>query len=253
MTRTGGSSPVPGCFRAGGAKKNCRRDGVGVILPATIVVRGHHAPATSSLRSANGFAARLCLPAERPRPVPASRWRGRRPHGAWLRQGKRGPGRTHRRAVPGLVSLPFLSKLKAGKHPVGKQGMSHHDQSQIEKRAHEIWEREGRPDGRAAEHWQQAVAELDEEAAAAAAAEAAAAKAAKAAPAASAPVATAPAPAAPAPAASAPEPAVAKVKKAAAETPSAPPAKAKPAAAKKTAAPEKSAAEAKKPAAKKKG
>ncbi|MDS4073387.1 MAG: DUF2934 domain-containing protein, partial [Defluviicoccus sp.] len=70
--------------------------------------------------------------------------------------------------MPGLVSLPFLAKLKSGKHPVGKQGMSHHDQSQIEKRAHEIWEREGRPDGRAEEHWQRAVAELDDEAAAAA-------------------------------------------------------------------------------------
>ncbi|MFZ1414445.1 MAG: DUF2934 domain-containing protein, partial [Defluviicoccus sp.] len=74
--------------------------------------------------------------------------------------------------------------------------MSQHDQSQIENRAHKIWEREGRPDGKAEEHWQRAVAELDEEAAARAAAE----KAAKAASVAPAPA--APAPAAPAPSAS---------------------------------------------------
>jgi hypothetical protein len=32
--------------------------------------------------------------------------------------------------------------------------------SKIRERAHEIWEREGRPDGRAEEHWSQAEREL---------------------------------------------------------------------------------------------
>jgi hypothetical protein len=31
----------------------------------------------------------------------------------------------------------------------------------IRKRAHELWEREGRPDGREQEHWDQAVQEIE--------------------------------------------------------------------------------------------
>jgi len=38
----------------------------------------------------------------------------------------------------------------------------------IRRRAHEIWEREGRPHGKDAEHWERAAREIDGEAAAAA-------------------------------------------------------------------------------------
>lgn len=34
------------------------------------------------------------------------------------------------------------------------------DEEAIRRRAHEIWEREGRPEGREAEHWERARAEL---------------------------------------------------------------------------------------------
>jgi hypothetical protein len=33
-------------------------------------------------------------------------------------------------------------------------------QAEITKRAHAIWEREGRPEGKAADHWQRAEAEI---------------------------------------------------------------------------------------------
>jgi hypothetical protein len=39
-------------------------------------------------------------------------------------------------------------------------------EERIRTRAHQIWEREGRPHGRDAEHWQQAASEIDAEAAA---------------------------------------------------------------------------------------
>jgi Protein of unknown function (DUF2934) len=39
-------------------------------------------------------------------------------------------------------------------------------EERIRERAHQIWEREGKPHGRDAEHWQQAGAEIDAEAAA---------------------------------------------------------------------------------------
>ena len=38
------------------------------------------------------------------------------------------------------------------------------DQDLIRARAHQIWEREGRPDGRHIEHWEMASAEIAEEA-----------------------------------------------------------------------------------------
>jgi hypothetical protein len=37
------------------------------------------------------------------------------------------------------------------------------DEEAIRRRAHEIWEREGRPEGKQAEHWERARAELDAE------------------------------------------------------------------------------------------
>jgi hypothetical protein len=37
------------------------------------------------------------------------------------------------------------------------------DQDRIGRRAHEIWEREGRPEGRSAEHWTQACREIEAE------------------------------------------------------------------------------------------
>jgi Protein of unknown function (DUF2934) len=37
------------------------------------------------------------------------------------------------------------------------------DQERIRQRAHEIWEREGRPEGRHAEHWAQAGQEIEAE------------------------------------------------------------------------------------------
>jgi hypothetical protein len=43
------------------------------------------------------------------------------------------------------------------------------DEETIRTRAHLIWEREGRPEGRQAEHWEQARRELENEDAAAAA------------------------------------------------------------------------------------
>jgi hypothetical protein len=39
-------------------------------------------------------------------------------------------------------------------------------EERIRKRAHQIWEREGKPHGRDAEHWRQAASEIDAEAAA---------------------------------------------------------------------------------------
>jgi hypothetical protein len=37
------------------------------------------------------------------------------------------------------------------------------DEERIRQRAHEIWEREGRPEGRHEEHWAQAIREITEE------------------------------------------------------------------------------------------
>jgi hypothetical protein len=37
-------------------------------------------------------------------------------------------------------------------------------EEQIRNRAHQIWEREGRPDGRESEHWARAMREIDDEA-----------------------------------------------------------------------------------------
>lgn len=45
--------------------------------------------------------------------------------------------------------------------------MSDDRQRKIEQRANEIWQREGRPDGRADEHWRLATAEIEAEEAAA--------------------------------------------------------------------------------------
>lgn len=42
--------------------------------------------------------------------------------------------------------------------------MFHDDQDLIRARAHQIWEREGRPEGRHLEHWEMASAELAAEA-----------------------------------------------------------------------------------------
>lgn len=44
--------------------------------------------------------------------------------------------------------------------------MSDDRQRKIERRANEIWQREGRPDGRADEHWRLATAEIEAEEAA---------------------------------------------------------------------------------------
>jgi hypothetical protein len=41
-----------------------------------------------------------------------------------------------------------------------EDGMTAHRQGEITKRAHAIWESEGRPEGKAAEHWQRAEAEV---------------------------------------------------------------------------------------------
>jgi hypothetical protein len=43
--------------------------------------------------------------------------------------------------------------------------MSDDRDQRIRRRAHEIWEREGRPHGKDAEHWERAVREIDGEAA----------------------------------------------------------------------------------------
>ena len=42
--------------------------------------------------------------------------------------------------------------------------MHHDDQDLIRERAHQIWEREGRPEGRHLEHWEMASAEIAAEA-----------------------------------------------------------------------------------------
>ncbi|NJO55234.1 MAG: DUF2934 domain-containing protein [Rhodospirillales bacterium] len=55
--------------------------------------------------------------------------------------------------------------------------MTQQDHDEIVERAHAIWEREGRPEGQAEEHWQRAVAELQAEEAERIKAEEAAAKA----------------------------------------------------------------------------
>ncbi len=41
--------------------------------------------------------------------------------------------------------------------------MQHLDQDRVRARAHQIWEREGRPDGRHVEHWHMACAEIASE------------------------------------------------------------------------------------------
>lgn len=41
--------------------------------------------------------------------------------------------------------------------------MTDEQPGKVEQRAYEIWEREGRPHGKALEHWQQAVAEIARE------------------------------------------------------------------------------------------
>ncbi|WP_295046551.1 DUF2934 domain-containing protein [uncultured Paracoccus sp.] len=41
--------------------------------------------------------------------------------------------------------------------------MDHDHQDRIKQRAHDIWEREGRPEGRDADHWSQAEEELRHE------------------------------------------------------------------------------------------
>src|SRR4051812_47062808 len=49
-------------------------------------------------------------------------------------------------------------------HPVPELGEDPmQDQERIRRRAHEIWEREGRPDGRHAEHWAEASQEIEAE------------------------------------------------------------------------------------------
>lgn len=54
--------------------------------------------------------------------------------------------------------------------------MNDDKQSAIERRAFEIWQREGCPNGQAAAHWRQAEAEIDQESAATAKPKKAAAK-----------------------------------------------------------------------------
>ena len=44
--------------------------------------------------------------------------------------------------------------------------MENDKEERIRRRAHELWEREGRPDGREAEHWDVAERELERDAAA---------------------------------------------------------------------------------------
>jgi hypothetical protein len=43
----------------------------------------------------------------------------------------------------------------------GRRKRFSHREDRIRRRAYEIWEREGRPEGRASEHWYQAASELD--------------------------------------------------------------------------------------------
>ena len=64
-----------------------------------------------------------------------------------------------------LASLRVSSKLRAQLSCfLGECRMSNEKHSQIAQRAREIWQREGRPEGRAAAHWKQAEEELTREA-----------------------------------------------------------------------------------------
>ena len=45
----------------------------------------------------------------------------------------------------------------------GKEGNAVMDEHRIRHRAYEIWEQEGRPEGRRAEHWERACRELQDE------------------------------------------------------------------------------------------
>lgn len=69
---------------------------------------------------------------------------------AEYRRWSAGTERACRRCISGRMS------------PQSKQGktMYHEDQERIRERAHRIWEREGRPDGRAAQHWEMAREEI---------------------------------------------------------------------------------------------
>lgn len=58
----------------------------------------------------------------------------------------------------------FGWQTKPPNHPRGNTRMSEYDKTRkIEQRAYEIWEREGRPDDKSAEHWRRAVAEIEAE------------------------------------------------------------------------------------------
>ena len=74
------------------------------------------------------------------------------------------PSRLSKRATEALESLPVSSKLGAPFMTLGgNPEMSNDLQSRTEQRARQIWEREGRPDGRAEEHWRLAAEEISRE------------------------------------------------------------------------------------------
>src|SRR6478736_6504377 len=58
-------------------------------------------------------------------------------------------------------SLPGWSNEKVTTARCGTPPMSNDRQARLRVRAYEIWEREGRPNGRERVHWEQAVRELD--------------------------------------------------------------------------------------------
>ncbi|RWP80049.1 MAG: DUF2934 domain-containing protein [Mesorhizobium sp.] len=61
------------------------------------------------------------------------------------------------RELPAARNKPLIEGL--GQH----QEADHGQEERIRRRAHEIWEREGRPQGREREHWDQAVQEIEAE------------------------------------------------------------------------------------------
>ena len=89
---------------------------------------------------------------------------GRTALAAGLRVTLEMPPRLPKRDTEALESLPVSGKLGGPFMTLGgNPEMSNDLQSRTEQRARHIWEREGRPDGRAEEHWRLAAEEISRE------------------------------------------------------------------------------------------
>ncbi|MGF1640166.1 MAG: DUF2934 domain-containing protein [Rhodospirillales bacterium] len=77
---------------------------------------------------------------------------------------------SHRNLSCLTIVAVFGRRVRTATDPQGELQMTQDQPGKIEQRAYEIWEREGRPEGKALEHWQQAIEEIAREEKAAASA-----------------------------------------------------------------------------------